>query len=173
MYDNINEIKTEEPEKPHQEYEFKDEPIKLLYIQDGMIEPTIEAINLLTALKEEKLSILSLNGPLSSGKSSLANNIINKTSSGFKSGEKTEGIWTWGNPLTLKNGSKLLILDCQGLNKNDVDNISHKLFILSILISTCVIYNTQGELNDNIINDFIYFTDLTNKIMLMEKKIVN
>ena len=164
MFDNKNEINSEGQKKPYQTYEFKDEPVKLLYIQDGMIEPTIEAINLLTALKNEKLSILSLNGPVSSGKSFLANNIINKTSSGFKSGEKTEGIWIWGNPITLKNGSKLLVLDCQGLNKNDVDNISHKLFILSILISTCIIYNTQGELNDNIINDFIYFTDLTNKI---------
>lgn len=68
MYD-INEINTEEPEKPHEAYQFKEEPIQLVYISDGMIEPTVEAINLLTALKNEKLSILSLNGPLSSGKS--------------------------------------------------------------------------------------------------------
>ena len=163
MYD-INEINTEEPEKPHEAYQFKEEPIQLVYISDGMIEPTVEAINLLTALKNEKLSILSLNGPLSSGKSFLANNILNKSSSGFKSGEKTQGIWIWGKPITLKDNSKLLVLDCQGLNKKDEENISHKLFILSVLLSSYAVYNTRGELNDEAINDFIYYTDLSNKI---------
>ena len=163
MYD-INEISTEEPEKPHEAYQFKEEPIQLVYISDGMIEPTVEAINLLTALKNEKLSILSLNGPLSSGKSFLANNILNKSSSGFKSGEKTQGIWIWGKPITLKDNSKLLVLDCQGLNKKDEENISHKLFILSVLLSSYAVYTTRGELNDEAINDFIYYTDLSNKI---------
>ena len=100
----------------------------------------------------------------------MANNVINKVSSGFKAGEKTQGIWIWGKPITLNNGSKLLVLDCQGLNKNEEDNISFKLFILSVLLSTCVIYNTQGELNDNIINDLIYYTDLTNKIIVSHDK---
>ena len=116
MYDNINAVDTESSEKGHPD-EFKEEPIQLLYVSDGLLEPTTDAINLLSALKDEKLCILSLNGPLSSGKSFLANNIINKSSSGFKAGEKTEGIWIWGNPITLSNDSKLLILDCQGLNK--------------------------------------------------------
>ena len=170
MYENINEIDTEETEKSQKIYEFKEAPVKLFYIQDGMIETTEDGINLLTALKREKLSILSLNGPLGSENSILANNIINKTSSGFNSEEKIEGIWTWGNPIKLDNGSKLLILNCQGLNKNDAENISHKLFILSILLSTCVVYNTQGELNDSVINDFIYYTDLSNKINVVAEK---
>ncbi len=169
MYDNINEIDTE-PEKLHEAYKFKEEPIQLVYISDGMIEPTVEAINLLTALKNEKISILSLNGPLSSGKSFLANNILNKSSSGFKSGEKTNGIWVWGKPITLKDNSKLLVLDCQGLNKKDQENISHKLFILSVLLSSYAVYLTKGELNDEAINDFIYYTDLSNKITVYEEK---
>ena len=170
MYDNINEINTEEPEKPHEVYEFKDEPIQLVGISDGMIEPTVDAINLLTALKKEKVSILSFNGPLSSGKSFLSNNILNKSSSGFKSGEKTQGIWIWGKPITLKDNSKLLVLDCQGLNKKDEENISHKLFILSVLLSTYAVYSTRGELNDDAINDFIYYTDLSNKINVHGEK---
>ena len=170
MYENINEINLEPSDKDHTPYEFKEEPIQLIYISDGILEPTTEAINLLTELRNEKLCILSFNGPLSSGKSYLANNVINKVSSGFKAGEKTQGIWIWGKPITLNNGSKLLVLDCQGLNKNEEDNISFKLFILSVLLSTCVIYNTQGELNDNIINDLIYYTDLTNKIIVSHDK---
>ena len=164
MEDSINGIKTDSSEKSHS-YEFKEEPLQLIYItDDGLLEPTTDAINLLSELKNEKICIISLNGPLSSGKSYLANTIINKTSSGFKAGEKTQGIWIWGNPITLSNGTKLLILDCQGLIKNDKENISHKMFILSVLISTCVIYNTQGELNDSALNDFVYYTDLANKV---------
>ena len=168
MYDNINEINLEQSDKDHTPYEFKEEPIQLIYVSDGILEPTTEAINLLTELRNEKLCIISFNGPLSSGKSYLANNVINKVSSGFKAGEKTQGIWIWGKPITLNNGSKLLVLDCQGLNKNEEE--SFKLFILSVLLSTCVIYNTQGELNDNIINDLIYYTDLTNKIIVSHDK---
>ena len=170
MYDNTNEIHTEQPETTQTHYEFKEEPVQLLYITDGLLEPTTEAINLLTELRNEKLTIVSFTGPSSSGISLLANNIINKTTSGFKTGEKTQGIWMWGSPITLSNGSKLLILDCQGLNKNDEDNISHKIFILSVLLSTCIVYNTQGELNENIINDFFYYTDLTNKINVSGEK---
>ena len=170
MYDNTNEIIIESSDKIHPAYEFKDEPIQLVYIEDGMIEPTTDAINMLTALKDQKISVLSINGPLNSGKSSLANKILNKSMTGFKSGEKTQGIWIWGNPITLENGTKLLVLDFQGLNKEDAENISHKLFILSTLLSTCLIYNTTGEINDAVINDFVYFTDLTNKINLYSDK---
>ena len=170
MYDNVNEIITEPQEKSHPPYEFKEEAVQLVYIEDGMLEPTTDAINLLTALKNEKISILSLNGPLSSGKTFLANNIINKSSSGFKAGEKTKGIWMWGNPITLENGTKLLILDFQGLEKEDAENISHKLFIVSVLLSTCMIYNTNGDLNDSLINDFVYYTDLVNKIHVYPDK---
>ena len=142
--------------------EFKDEPIQLVLTRNGLLETTTEAINILTSLKNEKICTLSINGPLGTGKSFLANYIINKKNLGFKVGEKTEGIWIWGNPISLNNGVKLLIFDCQGLIKND--KTSFKLFMLNILLSSCIIYNTQGELNNDVINDFIYFTDLSKKI---------
>ena len=150
-------------------YEFKEEPIQLVISSEDILETTTEAINILTALKNEKLCILSINGPISTGKSTLANNIIEKTEQGFKVGEKTEGIWIWGKPITLNNGAKLLILDCQGLVKSENDKISYKLFILSILLSTCVVYNTQGELTEDIINDFINNTNLSEKVKINNK----
>ena len=150
-------------------YEFKEEPIQLVISSEDILETTTEAINILTALKNEKLCILSINGPISTGKSTLANNIIEKTEQGFKIGEKTEGIWIWGKPITLNNGAKLLILDCQGLVKSENDKISYKLFILSILLSTCVVYNTQGELTQDIINDFISYTNLSEKVKINNK----
>ena len=42
-------------------YEFKEEPIQLVSIKDGILETTAEAINILTGLKNTKLVILSIN----------------------------------------------------------------------------------------------------------------
>ena len=159
-------------------YEFKEEPIQLVSIKDGILETTAEAINILTGLKNSKLSILSINGPIGSGKSTLANNLINKilgnkSESGFKVGEKMEGIWIWGKPIILDNDTKLLILDCQGINninKDDINNINNKLFILSILLSTYLVYVTKGELTDDIIKEFLCLTDLSSKINIEDKK---
>ena len=149
-------------------YEFKDEPIQVVLVSDGRLETTAEAINILYSLKNQKLCILSINGPLSTGKSSLANKIIDKNNQGFTVKEKTQGIWIWGNPITLNNGAKLLILDCQGLNKSEEDEISEKLYILNILLSTYIVYNTEGELTNEKIKDFIYFTDMSKKIKVQE-----
>ena len=49
-------------------YEFKEEPIQLVISSEDILETTTEAINILTALKNEKLCILSINGPISTGK---------------------------------------------------------------------------------------------------------
>ena len=149
-------------------YEFKDEPIQIVLASEGRLETTAEAINILYSLKNQKLCILSINGPSSTGKSALANKIIDKNNQGFIVKEKTQGILIWGNPITLNNGAKLLILDCQGLNKNEEDGISEKLYILSILLSTYIVYNTEGELTNEKIKDFIYFTDMTKKIKVQE-----
>lgn len=145
-------------------YEFKEEPIQLVSIKDGILETTAEAINVLTGLKNTKLIILSINGPLGSGKSTLANNLINKNEHGFKAGVKTEGIWIWGKPIVIDDGIRLLILDCQGINNNnkdDISNINQKLFILSVLLSTSLIYVTKGEITNEMISEFFSFTDLS------------
>ena len=155
-----------------QPYEFKEEPIQLVSIKDGILETTVEAINILTGLKNSKLIILSINGPVGSGKSTLANNLINKKESGFKIGEKMEGIWIWGKPIELSDDIKLLILDCQGINNDNKDtanNINYKLFMLSVLLSTSLVYVTKGELTNNLINDFLFFTDLSTKINISDE----
>ena len=142
-------------------------PIQLVLSKNGILETTTEAINTLTGLKKEKLCIISINGPCEIGKSKLANNIIENVT-GFKTSIKTEGIWLWNYPIILNNGNRLLVLDCQGLDIND--KISHKLFILSTLLSTCMIYYTEGEINENIINQFNYFVELLKEIKINKDK---
>ena len=152
-------------------YEFKEEPIQLVSFKDDILETTAEAINILTGLKNSKLIILSINGPINSGKSTLSNNLINKKESGFKIGEKIEGIWIWGKPIDLDNDIKLLILDSQGINndnKDTINNINNKLFMLNLLLSTCLVYITKGELTNEIINEFLYFMDLSSNINIAD-----
>ena len=95
-------------------------------------------------------------------------NLINKNEHGFKTGEKTEGIWIWGKPIVIDDETRLLILDCQGINNNnnkdDINNINQKLFILSILLSTNLIYVTKGEITNEMISEFLSFTDLSERI---------
>mgnify|MGYP002869898986 FL=1 len=145
--------------------------IQLVLSKNGILEMTTEAINVLTALKKEKLCIISINGPVGTGKTILANNLIENNKSGFKAGITTEGIWLWNCPILLENGNRLLVLDCQGLNKED--KISNKLFILSVLLSTCVIYYTEGNLNEDLINQFYFFIELLTGIKISKEENVD
>ena len=148
--------------------EFQEEPFQIITVNDdGILEITIEGINFFNKLNNEKLSILSINGTPESGKSFLGNSLIGKMK-GFKC-ETTKGLWVWGKPINLENGSKLLIFDSQGLNKKDRDSISQKIYILNILISNYIIYNTKGEVNDEILKDFILFSDLSKGIFVSEQ----
>ena len=148
--------------------EFKEEPLQIISVnEDDILEITIEGINFFNKLNNEKLSIVSINGIPESGKSFLGNSLIGKMK-GFKC-EKTKGLWVWGKPINLENGSKLLIFDSQGLNKNDRDSISHKIYILNILISNYIIYNTKGEVNDDVLKDFIFFSDLSKGIFVSDQ----
>ncbi len=55
----------------------------------------------------------------------------------------TKGLWAWGRPITLEDGTNLILIDSEGLGSFDKDNNSHmKLFTLSVLMSTTLIYNS-------------------------------
>lgn len=149
--------------------EFEDQPIPLVDLKDdGTLEISEQALDFLSALKNQKISILTINGPKGTGKSFLANTFLDKMS-GFNCKGDTKGLWMWGRPIELPNKSKLIIIDTQGLENNPQDQVTQKLFILSILISTCLIYNTKNELNDETINLFTQYAELANKISIDEE----
>ena len=140
---------------------FKNEPMQLLNVnENGLIDITTEATDYLNSLKKEKLCILSIIGPRNSGKSKLLNSFLKTDNNGFNISE-TKGLWIWGKPLELENNKKLLILDCQALENDDV---SLRLFLICELLSTYIIYNTKGEINDNLINDFFKYLDVSKTI---------
>ena len=69
--------------------------------------------------------------------------------SGFKTGSTvnacTRGLWAWGRPIPIENGSHMIIIDSEGFGSVEKDrelNIDLKIFTLCVLMSSCVIYNT-------------------------------
>lgn len=149
-------------------------PIQLIINNKDSLEISNEAIKLLYSLKNQKLVVLSINGLTKTGKTKLANDLI-QNESGFNSKESTKGIWLWSSPINIDNNTKILILDCEGIQ----DDIINKYTLLSILFSTHFIYNTKGDLNDDIIQKYINnlriknLIDIKNNNMLPEIIFVN
>ena len=150
------------------EYKYKQIPIELIINNKNSLEISDEAINFLSSLKDQKLFILSISGMPQSGKTILANNLISNEN-GFSSNKSTIGIWLWGIPISIKDNVKLLIIDCEGIKENKINNLG----LLSILLSTHFIYNTQGYLNEDIIQKYINNMDIKDLISINKKKNFN
>lgn len=101
------------------------------------------------------LSIISVCGPLKSGKSTLANLLVSNSLSGFELSHdnsiKTEGVWLWAEPMRTKD-SQILFLDCQSstLIENS-SNLDMKLYTLIVLLSSCLVFNTRGVIDEEAI----------------------
>ena len=134
----------------NKEYKYKQNVIELVINNKGSLEISDEALRLLSSLKNQKLIVLSINGLPNSGKTELANYLVKKDKA-FDSIKNKEGMWIWGTPIDIKNDIKLLVIFCEGIKDNKINNYN----ILSLLFSSHFIFNTKGEINDNIINNYI------------------
>ena len=91
--------------------------------------------------------------------------------SGFKVGSTikacTKGLWVWGRPIPLQNNRSLLVIDCEGLGsveKDRTNNIDMKLFTLSVLLSSTIIYNTKHAISEDKIEELSNVANLTKRI---------
>ena len=156
---------------------YRDRPIKLVDIkEDGMFEITSEGISFLSSLKNQTIAVLSVTGPYRSGKSFLANLIMNNMG-GFKVGATinacTKGLWVWGRPIPLSKNKKLIILDSEGLGSVEKDrtgNIDMKIFTLSVLLSSCLIYNTKHAISEDKIEELSNVANLSKRINISKDK---
>ena len=159
------------------EKEFEEKPIPL--ITEGFDLET-DGIEFLQKLSDKSIAIISIIGPIISGKSFLATQIAGKVNKGFEinsSNNKeslTKGIWVWGKPI-IKENYYIIILDAQGLNTDTEENLvySQKIFSLCTLISSIVIYNYKNNKEDNKINNesIQQSYDLFNKMIPFLQKI--
>ena len=164
---------------------FIEKPILLI---NSNFELTSEGETFLKSLSDKKISLISVIGPKSSGKSFLSNQLIGIYNNGFEIGSIqntkescTKGVWVWGTPVSHNGGDIfILILDVQGFQIEGEEQlkINQKIFNLINIISSTVIYNYKKddeseeteEINSTVIKNSV---ELFNKLIKDEKKILN
>ena len=166
---------------------FVEKPLPLL---NDKLELTKEGEDFIKSLNDKKISIISVIGPKSSGKSFLSNQLVGIFNNGFEIGSMqskneccTKGLWCWGKPIE-QDDKNFLILDVQGfqIDTEEQLNLSQKIFSLINLISSKVIYNYKkddeneenNEIGEQIIKNSVdIFSKLIQKEILDEINIPN
>ena len=60
----------------------------------------------------------------------------------------------WSEPIPLSETTDALLLDCEGLNGGDRSyDIDVKLFVLSLLLSSQLVFNSIGHISDTTLED--------------------
>ena len=136
---------------------------------DGYFEVNSSAMSCIeTWNKNKKLAVICIAGPYRSGKSFLANRILNQNS-GFSIGSTTmactKGIWMWNKPISINNKVDAVLLDTEGLGSTERrTNTDFRIFALSILLSSLFIYNNIGTISERTIEDLDLVSNLTDHI---------
>ena len=68
----------------------------------------------------------------------------------------TKGLWVWGKPLLGQTPEgeniNVLVVDSEGIGALDEDSTHDtRIFALTILLSSCFIYNSVGSIDENAI----------------------
>ena len=132
-----------------------------------ILEITNEGMDYLNKWNSSLIGIISLIGPQDSDKSSFANIMIGDKDA-FDSSEQTEGIYMWAQPIAHQGNTDLLVLDTESLYKQSNANTPYdkETFILSCLLSSIMIYNTNETIQECITK----FTNLAKESLLCLKK---
>ncbi|XP_067308600.1 guanylate-binding protein 1 isoform X2 [Pseudorasbora parva] len=145
-------------------------PICLVENVKGSLCVCKDAIELLSRIKEPVV-VVSVVGLYRTGKSYLMNRLAGQQS-GFALGNtiesKTKGIWMWCVPHPRKEGHTLVLLDTEGLgdvDKGDSKNDSW-IFCLAVLLSSTLVYNSRGTIDNNAVENLHYVSELAEQIKI-------
>jgi hypothetical protein len=128
---------------------YKDQPVLLIGIetdpQNGTkYKLTEQGEAILSSLSDKVICVVAIAGPQRTGKSFLANTIMNRLD-GFQIGNSTlpctKGIWIWGSPIIIGDQA-LVLIDTEGLHSifrdQQVDSV---ILGISLLLSSVFVYN--------------------------------
>ncbi|XP_073691863.1 guanylate-binding protein 1-like [Garra rufa] len=145
-------------------------PICLVENVNGSLNVCKDAIEFLSRINEPVV-VVSVVGLYRTGKSYLMNRLAGQQS-GFALGNtiesKTKGIWMWCVPHPNKEGHTLVLLDTEGLgdvDKGDSKNDSW-IFCLAVLLSSTLVYNSRGTIDNNALENLHYVAELADKIKI-------
>ncbi|KAI2645845.1 Guanylate-binding protein 1 [Labeo rohita] len=120
---------------------------------------------------QQPVVVVAVVGRYRTGKSYLMNRLAGKQT-GFALGStiesKTKGIWMWCVPHPTKAGTTLVLLDTEGLGDVDKGDSKHdtRIFSLAVLLSSTLVLNSQGAIDNRAIEDLQYVTKLTEHIKI-------
>ncbi|MBZ3876880.1 Guanylate-binding protein 5 [Sciurus carolinensis] len=140
-------------------------PICLIESKEGQLMVKQEALEILSAITQPVV-VVAIVGLYRTGKSYLMNKLAGKKK-GFSVGSTvqshTKGIWMWCVPHPEKPGHTLVLLDTEGLG--DVEKVDAKndtqIFVLAILLSSTLVYNTMNKIDQGAIDLLHNVTELT------------
>ncbi|KAL0963674.1 hypothetical protein UPYG_G00309390 [Umbra pygmaea] len=135
---------------------------------DGKLRVVRNALDILDQI-DQHVVVVAVVGLYRTGKSYLMNKLAGKNK-GFALGatiqSKTKGIWMWCVPHPVKRDHTLVLLDTEGLGdveKGDEKN-DNWIFSLAVLLSSTLVYNSMGTIDNNALEKLHYVTELTEHI---------
>ncbi|XP_056400664.1 guanylate-binding protein 1-like isoform X2 [Hyla sarda] len=146
-----------------------DQPVCLIENhEDGTIQLNKEALDILSHFTQ-KVVVVSIVGKYRTGKSYLMNKLA-RSKNGFSLGSTvqsmTKGIWMWCVPHPLKTDLTLVLLDTEGLGDVEKGNSENDswIFALAVLLSSTLVFNSMGTIDQQAMEQLHYVTELTEKI---------
>ncbi|XP_019489804.1 PREDICTED: guanylate-binding protein 4-like, partial [Hipposideros armiger] len=143
-------------------------PICLVENQENQLTVNPKALEILDKISQPVV-VVAIAGLYRTGKSYLMNRLAGQNH-GFPLGStvqsKTKGIWMWCMPHPSKPNHILVLLDTEGLGdveKGDSNNDSW-IFALAVLLSSMLVYNSMGTINNQALEQLHYVTELANLI---------
>ncbi|XP_049666225.1 guanylate-binding protein 1-like [Accipiter gentilis] len=129
-----------------------------------------EALQVLSKITQPVV-VVAITGLYRTGKSYLMNRLAGQRR-GFSLGSTvqshTKGIWMWCVPHPCRPGHTLVLLDTEGLGdveKGDTRNDTW-IFVLTILLSSTLIYNSRGTIDQMAMDQLHYVVKLTDHVKL-------
>ncbi|KAI2645841.1 Guanylate-binding protein 1 [Labeo rohita] len=148
-----------------------DKPVCLIDTSsDGKLFVQQSALQVLEQI-QQPVVVVAVVGLYRTGKSYLMNQLAGKQT-GFALGStiesKTKGIWMWCVPHPTKAGTTLVLLDTEGLGDVDKGDSIHdtRIFSLAVLLSSTLVLNSRGTIDNRAIEDLQYVTELTEHIKI-------
>ncbi|KAF5904491.1 guanylate-binding protein 1-like, partial [Clarias magur] len=141
---------------------------------EGRLYVVKEAKEILDGISQP-IVVVSIVGLYRTGKSYLMNRLAGKQT-GFALGStiesKTKGIWMWCVPHPTKPGYTLVLLDTEGLGDVHKGDEKHDtwIFCLAVLLSSSLVYNSLGIIDNNALEKLHYVTELTENIRVKAQR---